>query len=99
MKGKIKKVVAVIFSVVMIGIAVIGCGSSKSEVETTGEKMNKRKSDFSKLSDTPDMSFQDSRIWDYIDPETGVHYLIYYHSDGGGITVRYNEDGSIMTDK
>lgn len=28
----------------------------------------------------------------YVDPETGVNYLIYE----GNITVRYNEDGSIM---
>lgn len=36
----------------------------------------------------------------YIDPETGVNYLIYDGGYDGGITVRYNADGSIMvTDK
>ena len=36
----------------------------------------------------------------YVDPETGVNYLIYQDYNKGGITVRYNADGSIMvTDK
>jgi len=32
----------------------------------------------------------------YIDPDTGVYYLIYDGGYDGGITVRYNADGSIM---
>lgn len=32
----------------------------------------------------------------YVDPETGVNYLIYDSYRQGGITVRYNADGSIM---
>ena len=32
----------------------------------------------------------------YVDPETGVNYLIYDGGHDGGITVRYNADGSIM---
>lgn len=43
-----KKVVTVIFSVIIIGITVIGCGFSKFEAETTGEKINKRTSGFNK---------------------------------------------------
>lgn len=35
-------------------------------------------------------------ISEYIDTETGVHYLL--NLDTGGITPRYNHDGSIMTD-
>lgn len=35
----------------------------------------------------------------YIDPETGVNYLIYDGGYDGGITVRYNADGSIMVTK
>ena len=33
----------------------------------------------------------------YTDPDTGVCYLIYDGGYDGGITVRYNADGSIMT--
>lgn len=32
----------------------------------------------------------------YTDPDTGVCYLIYDGGYDGGITVRYNADGSIM---
>ena len=32
----------------------------------------------------------------YVDPETGVNYLIYNSVEKAGITVRYNADGSIM---
>ena len=41
-------------------------------------------------------------VMDYKDPETGVHYLIFEDQAGycgmGGITVRYNSDGTIMID-
>lgn len=37
-------------------------------------------------------------VKDYIDPETGVHYLMYKEGYGGGIAVRYNADGSIMVE-
>ena len=32
----------------------------------------------------------------FVDPDTGVNYLVYSCGYQGGITVRYNEDGSIM---
>lgn len=32
----------------------------------------------------------------YVDPETGVNYLVFQKGYRGGITVRYNADGSIM---
>ena len=41
-------------------------------------------------------SYADDSITEYIDTETGVHYLL--HIDTGGITPRYNHDGSIMID-
>ena len=41
-------------------------------------------------------------VYEFIDPDTGVHYWIYSHSAGyagmGGITPRLNSDGSIMVD-
>lgn len=39
-------------------------------------------------------------VYDFVDPDTGVHYLIYDRTTGyagkGGITPRLNADGSIM---
>lgn len=41
-------------------------------------------------------------IYEFIDPDTGVHYLVYSRSAPskgmGGITPRLNADGSIMVD-
>lgn len=38
-------------------------------------------------------------IYDYTDPDTGIHYLIYFGSNGrAGITPRLNRDMSVMVD-
>lgn len=41
-------------------------------------------------------------VYEFIDPDTGVHYWIYSHKAGyggmGGMTPRLNSDGSIMVD-
>ena len=37
-------------------------------------------------------------VIDYRDPKTGVHYLFYKDGYGGGLSVRYNTDGSLMVD-
>jgi len=39
---------------------------------------------------------QDKDVTEYIDKETGIHYLIYRDVNGVGMSVRYNKDGSIM---
>lgn len=37
----------------------------------------------------------DKAVFVYVDPDTGVNYLIYYGSNGrGGITERLNPDGT-----
>lgn len=42
-------------------------------------------------------------IYEFIDPDTGVHYWIYSHkaSNGGmgGMTPRLNSDGTVMVTK
>ena len=38
-------------------------------------------------------------ISEYVDQETGVHYLIFNGDNKGGITVRYKADGTIYTTK
>ncbi|SDW48844.1 hypothetical protein SAMN05216391_10919 [Lachnospiraceae bacterium KHCPX20] len=37
-------------------------------------------------------------VKDYVDPATGVHYLICNYGRGVGMSVRYNADGTIMVD-
>jgi hypothetical protein len=49
-------------------------------------------------TDTVESEDKSYIVSDYKDPETGVHYLIYSDGYQGGITVRYNADGTIMID-
>ena len=46
--------------------------------------------------DTVEKTTVNYDIEDYRDPETGVHYLIYINYYQGGMSVRYNSDGTIM---
>lgn len=48
--------------------------------------------------DTVETTTENYTIMDYKDPETGVHYLIYTSGYQGGLSVRYNADGTIMID-
>ena len=42
-------------------------------------------------------------IYEFVDPDTGVHYWIYSHKAGyggmGGMTPRLNSDGTVMITK
>ena len=44
-----------------------------------------------------------SDVYEFVDPDTGVHYWIYSHDTAyggmGGMTPRLNSDGSVMCDK
>ena len=37
-----------------------------------------------------------NNVYVYVDPETGVNYLIYNGYKSGGITPRYDSEGNIM---
>ena len=41
----------------------------------------------------------DDNVYDYVDPDTGVHYLVYCGYRKGGIAARLNPDGSVMVDE
>ena len=47
--------------------------------------------------------YNDDDIYEFIDPDTGVHYWIYSRTGGyagmGGITPRLNSDGTVMITK
>lgn len=36
------------------------------------------------------------QYWEFIDPDTGVHYICWKHGDGAGMTPRLNADGTVM---
>ncbi len=69
---------------VAIMLALSACNAEKHETANGKELTSMRYGD----------------VYDFIDPDTGVHYLIYDRTTGyagkGGITPRLNADGSIM---
>ena len=40
-----------------------------------------------------------SRVYIYVDPETGVNYLLYHGGYAGGMTVRLDENGDVIVTK
>lgn len=58
-----------------------GCGSEEASAEST----------------TGTKTLSGNYVYEWIDKDTGVHYLIYRETSGsGGMTPRLNADGSIM---
>lgn len=53
------------------------------------------------IEETEDNKIKED-IYEYVDPDTGVHYWVYSHKSWVGgtsaMTPRLNEDGSIMKD-
>lgn len=56
-----------------------------------------------KTSSTLSTYYANYDINDWVDPDTGVHYIIFSdkgkYAGAGGITPRLNSDGSIMVDE
>lgn len=99
-----KKKIMVILLVTM-ATAVMGCGGKTStdsfaddstENENVMEKVGAESETKSTIGDMKYLGdTADGNIDEYRDNVTGVHYFVY---GLGGITVRYNADGTIFTD-
>lgn len=97
--------VALLCSIAFYALA--ACGSSYADAAAnTSYAATEQANPFRELtcvSNFSNGSTEKKVVYDYTDPETGVHYLIYserqYRSGMGGITPRLNPDGSIMTDE
>ena len=90
MYHKIKIVFLIFF--IFLSLLLLGCGS---DVDKVNELDNEIKVD-------SEVKFKEGTMYEIIDSETGVHYLIYVrfeHSVGGSITPRLNSDGTVMCDK
>ena len=66
------------------------------------DEESSRKED-TELSRKEYKSLSDNDIYEFVDPDTGVHYWIYSHSGYragmGGMTPRLASDGSVMVTK
>lgn len=88
----------------VLTIALCGCSTEKLERTLKEEQAQVSAQESEKV--TLDEYTQDSvglhrgGVFNFTDPETGVCYLIFKdkvsYGGMGGITVRYNADGSIM---
>lgn len=76
-----------VFTILLLLVLVVTFDVSNDNQETTQEITS-----FSNLG-------YDDNVYDYVDPDTGVHYLVYCGYRKGGIAVRLNPDGSIMVEK
>lgn len=77
---------------IFVALLILGCGS---DVDKVNELDNEIKVD-------SEVKFKEGTMYEIIDSETGVHYLIYVrykYSVGGSITPRLNSDGTVMCDK
>lgn len=94
------------FAVLLCGIvsfALTACDFPYARTADTGNTVAGDMDIFRELTYVSNSSITKKVVYDYTDPETGVHYLIYsedqYHAGMGGITPRLNPDGSIMVEK
>lgn len=80
-----KKILATLLVFGLVTTTLTGC-SNLTGVETTKDNNIEK--------------IYNSDIYEFIDPDTGVHYWIYSHKAGyggmGGMTPRLNPDGTVM---
>lgn len=79
--------------ITFVCLALLGCDRRVGKVDKADNEIIKVDSE---------VKFKEGIMYEIIDSETGVHYLIYVrfeHSVGGSITPRLNSDGTVMCDK
>ena len=80
-----KKILATLLVFGLAATTLVGC-SNPTGVETTKDNNIEK--------------IYNSDMYEFIDPDTGVHYWIYSHKAGyggmGGMTPRLNPDGTVM---
>lgn len=94
------------FTALLCGTAfctLTACNFSYAGTADAGSTVVGHEKPFRELTRVLNSSVTKQVVYDYTDPETGVHYLIYsedqYNAGMGGITPRLNPDGSIMVEK
>ena len=83
----------------IIAVCIITCMSIITVITfiaIKGIKANAKESQTSSIEQLDQIGA--GSIYDYIDEDTGVHYLVYKNIKSTAMSVRYNKDGSIMTE-
>lgn len=80
-----------------LGMVIFDKDSSKKVINQRVEEISKE--DKKEVSTESMREISDKNVYEYIDDETGVHYLVFSSDFGGGVTPRLNSDGTIMVDE
>ena len=98
MKRATAKIITILLMITM-ATAITGC-SDQNETTESSEALASP-TDHERY-DTYDSDIN-KNIFEYVDPETGAHYLLLVRKDGyggmGGITPRLDKSGQVMIDK
>ena len=96
---KFKNKLAVLLAISVVGVT--GCGAPQTDA--SGRDATDTTDAVVHTWDGSAYKYNKDCVYDYTDPETGVHYLIYsdtaVRGAMGGITPRLNADGSVMVDE
>ena len=97
----------VITIIAVLGLMACGTGAKFAEASVQNDATEASKKEDNKdgvmtsLYGNHNLSDGDN-VYDWVDPDTGVHYLIYsyisYGAGAGGITPRLTRDGHYMVD-
>lgn len=90
MHSKKMQICVILFLLIMIASTCVGCNVKISDSFDSTEVTEE--------SAITDIGLDSNKCHDYRDPETGVHYIIFDAGGRGGISVRYNADGSLYVD-
>ena len=82
-----KKILYILLLCVCMCFVLVGCDVPQAQETETNNNGSIEK-------------IQNSDIFEFVDPDTGVHYWIYSHETAyggmGGMTPRLNSDGTVM---
>ena len=87
-----KKVIAIILSVLFICFIFVGCETEYKATANETKRFIEIESDLE--MDSSGITVRGNTI--YVDKETGVMYLVFYGAKRAGITVLLNADGTPM---
>lgn len=77
-------IISLLLCITLMMLLVTGCTAE-------GESRQENPQPVSKIN-----TISNSSIYVFVDPDTGVNYIVYAGYEKGGITPRYNPDGTIM---
>lgn len=98
MKRSTAKIIAILLMMSMTA-TIAGCSEQDGTTESSEFAVSPAEHERYDIYD----SDINKNIFEYVDPETGVHYLPLIRKDGyggmGGITPRLDRNGQVMIDK